>query len=81
VARANVGPLTFHALRHGFATMLITGLKWDVETVSRQLGHANSTITLKLYSHEWEKTRNNDELRTAMSDAFGHLLDAAGGAS
>ena len=77
VNRADVGPLTFHALRHGFASMLITGLKQDVETVSSQLGHANSSITLSLYSHEWDKTRSNDELRTAMSEAFGHLLDAA----
>ena len=43
--------------------------------MSRQLGHANSTITSKLYSHEWEKTRNRDELRTAMSEAFGHILE------
>jgi len=39
-------------------------MKQDVETVSRQLGHANS-----------------DELRAAMSKAFGHVLDAARGAS
>ena len=61
--------------------MLITGLKQDVETVSRQLGHANSSITLTLYSHEWDKTRSGDELRSAMSKAFGHLLDAATSAS
>lgn len=57
--------------------MLIIGLKADVETVSRQLVHANSSITLRVYSHEFDRTRNTDELRTAMSGAFGHLLGAS----
>jgi integrase len=74
VERAGVGPLSFHGLRHGFASMLITGLKRDVETVSRQLGHANSSITLSIYSHEFDRARSTDELRTALSGTFGHLL-------
>jgi hypothetical protein len=74
VERAGVGPLSFHGLRHGFASMLIVGLKADVETVSRQLGHANSSITLSVYSHEFDRARNADELRAAISGAFGHLV-------
>jgi len=77
VQRAGVGPLSFHGLRHGFASMLIVGLKADVETVSRQLGHANSSITLSVYSHEFDRARNADELRTALSGAFGHVLGAS----
>ena len=63
VERAGVGPLSFHGLRHSFASMLISGLKVDVETASRQLGHANSSITLSVYSHEFDRARNADELR------------------
>ncbi len=77
VERAGVGPLSFHGLRHGFASMLIVGLKCDVETVSRQLGHANSSITLAIYSHEFDRARNADELRAALSGTFGHLLGAS----
>ena len=46
VERAGLDGVSFHSLRHGFASMLIVELKQDVESVSRQLGHANSTITL-----------------------------------
>ena len=35
-----------------FASMLIVESKQDVESVSRQLGHANSTITLSTYPHQ-----------------------------
>jgi len=77
VERAGVGQLSFHGLRHGYATMLIVGLKCDVETVSRQLGHANSSITLSVYSHEFDRARNADELRSALSGAFGHLIGAS----
>ena len=74
VDRAQVGPLSFHGLRHGFASMLINGLKQDVETVSRQLGHASASITLDIYSHQFEQAKTHDELRNAMSASFGHLL-------
>jgi hypothetical protein len=42
--------LSLHSLRHGFASLLIAnGL--DVVFVSRQLGHANPTVTLSTYAH------------------------------
>ncbi len=74
--RAGLEGVTFHTLRHAFASMLISGLKLDVETVSRQLGHANSAITLKVYSHEFDAARNLDAVRDALSERFGHLLVA-----
>jgi integrase len=74
VERAGVGPLSFHGLRHTYASILISGLGCDVETASRQLGHANSSITLSIYSHEFDAARNTDELRDKLAAGFGHLL-------
>lgn len=76
VERAKVGPPSFHGLRHTYASMLI-GTGADVERVSRQLGHANSAITLSVYSHVFDAARTADELRTAFSGSVGHLLDAS----
>jgi integrase len=40
----------FHDLRHTFASLLIAAGE-DIVRVSRLLGHASPTITLKVYSH------------------------------
>src|SRR5829696_10092484 len=79
VERAGVGPLSFHGLRHTYASLLISGLGVDVETASRQLGHANSSITLSVYSHQFDAARNAGELRDKLEAGFGHLLAARGG--
>ena len=42
--------VTFHALRHTHASQLVAS-GMDVLTISRGLGHANPTITLKVYGH------------------------------
>jgi integrase len=39
-----------HTFRHFIASILITG-GTDVTTVSRTLGHSNSSTTLNIYSH------------------------------
>lgn len=41
--------ITFHDLRHTFATAAIAG-GVDVKTVSSILGHANAAITLNIYA-------------------------------
>jgi integrase len=42
--------ITFHALRHSHASMLIrTGL--DIVTISKRLGHAKADVTLRCYAH------------------------------
>ena len=50
VERAKVRRITFHGLRHSFATLLLSnGI--DVRTVSELLGHADPAMTLRVYAH------------------------------
>jgi integrase len=47
--------VSFHALRHSHASALIaSGL--DPLTVSRRIGHGSPVVTLRIYSHLFEKT-------------------------
>jgi integrase len=50
VERAEVRRLTFHKLRHTFASLLLSKGK-DIAEVSRLLGHSDCAITLRIYSH------------------------------
>jgi integrase len=46
--------VTFHALRHTHASLLIDeGV--DIVTISRRLGHAKPDITLRIYAHLFKK--------------------------
>lgn len=52
--RAKLRRIRLHDLRHTAASLMIaTGA--DIATVSRQLGHANVSITLSIYTHAFEK--------------------------
>jgi len=42
--------ISFHALRHTSATLLIAG-KADIRTVSARLGHSQTSTTLNIYAH------------------------------
>jgi integrase len=46
----NVDSLTFHGLRHTYASMLLSN-NVPVKYVQEQLGHASSKITLDTYNH------------------------------
>lgn len=49
--------ITLHALRHTHASQLIdAGI--DVVTISKRLGHANATVTLRIYAHQF-RTRDD----------------------
>jgi integrase len=48
--------LTQHGLRHTFASLLIAqGV--DIVTVSAMLGHADATVTMRVYAHEIEDNK------------------------
>jgi integrase len=68
--------LSAHNLRHSFASLLITGLKYDPVMVAAQLGHASPTTTLAIYSHLFDRTKETDELRDKLAEGFGHPLAA-----
>lgn len=46
--------ITLHGLRHTSATLLISQ-KVDVKTVSRRLGHSETSTTMNIYAHALEK--------------------------
>jgi integrase len=69
--------LSAHSLRYSFASLLITGLRYDPVMVAAQLGHASPTTTLGIYAHLFDRTKQADELRDQLSEGFGHLLAAA----
>ena len=46
--------MSFHALRHTHASALIAA-GVDVVAISRRLGHANPTVTLRIYAHLFKK--------------------------
>ncbi len=48
--RLNIAPVTFHSLRHLFATNCIS-IGFDVKTLSEILGHSSVEITLNRYVH------------------------------
>ena len=50
IKRSNLPYVTLHSLRHTNATLMIAE-GTDICTVSRRLGHANTTTTLNVYSH------------------------------
>jgi integrase len=63
------GRLSLHSLRHGFASLLIAeGL--NVVFVSRQLGHANPTITLGVYAHLFERADHATAAREALEASY-----------
>jgi integrase len=80
VERAQLGTgVSSHVFRHTFASMLIVGLKLDPVSVSRQIGHRNTTVTLNCYTHLFERAKAADAMRAQLEAGFGHLLLGAGG--
>jgi len=65
--------VTFHALRHTFASLLIAQGR-DPVFVSRQLGHADPSITLRVYGHLFQAARHASQARDELEREYGHLL-------
>jgi integrase len=70
------GRLSLHSLRHGFASLLIAG-GLDVVFVSRQLGHANPTVTLSTYAHLFARADHAEAARSAL-DGTAHAMRTVG---
>ena len=65
IKRFDLPHLTFHGLRHAFATMALqAGI--NPKVVSEALGHSSITITLDLYSHVLPNMQ--DELASAVAN-------------
>jgi integrase len=65
--------LGFHDLRHTFASLLIAQGA-NVVYVSRQLGHADPAITLKVYAHLFDAHEQADRARDLLEAAVGNLI-------
>ena len=68
---------TLHSLRHTFASLLIAR-RLDVVFVSRQLGHANPSITLKVYAHLYARADHAETARDAIDASYTAMATAAG---
>ena len=61
--------LSLNSLRHGYASLLISkGL--NAVFVSRQLGHANPTVTLSTYAHLFEQADHAAAARAALEAGY-----------
>ncbi len=59
--------ITFHQLRHTYASLLIDGGE-SVTVVADRMGHKNATETLHTYSHLWPSS--DDKTRRVLEAAF-----------
>lgn len=50
IKKTNVTPISFHGLRHTFATRCIE-LGMDMKTLSEILGHSSISTTMSIYVH------------------------------
>jgi integrase len=74
--RANLDDVTFHCLRHTFASILIAQGR-DVQFVSRQLGHTKTSTTWDTYVHLFEAHRHAQDAREQLEAEYGEMLGAA----
>ncbi len=70
--------LRMHDLRHTFASLLIAQGA-DVVFVSRQLGHANPSITLSVYAHLFDRAQHAERTSALLEAAFGTIVETATG--
>lgn len=70
---ARLEDVTFHALRHTFASILIAQ-GHDVQFVSRQLGHTKVSTTWDTYVHLFEARRHAQGARDQLQAEYGDML-------
>jgi integrase len=66
-------PLSVHALRHSFASMLATNLELPPTTLAQLIGHADAGFTLRVYARDTRDTATvvADVLERAASAGVG----------
>jgi integrase len=70
---AGIEPLRWHDLRHTFASLLIAGGA-NIVFISRQLGHGSSDITLRLYSHLFDRAEQAERTRDLLEATLGDIV-------
>jgi integrase len=60
-AKAKVPHAKFHDMRHWHASMLIEE-GWDIRLIAKRLGHADPSITLRIYAHLINKQRQEEAI-------------------
>ena len=70
---AGLDGVTFHALRHFYASLLIRHGE-SVKTVQDRLGHASAAETLDTYSHLWPDS--DGRTRAAVDSVLGGVADS-----
>ena len=67
-ARASIQGVTFHSMRHAFASRMISrGINSTV--LAALMGHESSTITERRYIHLFDRQRTDEAVRAAMASA------------
>lgn len=72
-ATAKLDGVTFHALRHTFASILIAQGR-DAAFVADQLGHDDPAFTWRTYIHLFRAAEQAKAARTQLDADFGHLI-------
>ena len=63
-------PITFHQLRHTYASICIA-FGYNVEAVSKRMGHSSPSTTLDIYAHLFER---EDEIADGLATKFEDLI-------
>jgi integrase len=80
VGRAGIEGVTFHDMRHAFASRMIArGI--EPVTLARLMGHEDIRETLNTYSHLWDRARTDDAVREAMAPLTAREAKSKKGAS
>ena len=70
--------MTYHDLRHYYASLLIAHGE-SVKVVQRRLGHKRAVETLDTYSHLWPDSE--DRTREAVDEVLGQAAGDGAGAA
>ena len=79
VVKASAQPrITFHALRHTHATILLAAGQ-GVKVVQERLGHGDATTTLNYYGHVIPGAQAQAQAASVFASAMESVLKATGG--